>query len=86
VAAGSRVTVRADLQPAPKKPEASGTVTFYSGGSRVGTGRLAPGRFGGVSAAVTFTARRGTQAIVAVYGGDASYTPATSNTIPVTAS
>jgi hypothetical protein len=86
VAAGSRVTVRADLQPAPKKPEPSGTVTFYSGGSRIGTGRLAPGRFGGESAAVTFTARRGIQPIVAVYGGDASYTAATSNTIPVTAS
>jgi hypothetical protein len=39
-----------------------------------------------VSAAVTYTARRGTQAIVAVYGGDASYTPATSNTIKVIAS
>jgi ELWxxDGT repeat protein len=85
VAAGSRVTVRADLQPAPKKPEPSGTVTFYSGGSRIEIGRLARNSLGGVSAAVTFVARRGTQTIVAVYAGDASYTPATSNTVAVTA-
>jgi len=85
VTAGSRVTVEADLQPAPKKREPSGTVTFYSGGSRIGTARLAPDGSGGVSAAVTFVARRGTQPIVAVYPGDARYTPATSNTIPVSA-
>jgi ELWxxDGT repeat protein len=85
VAAGSRVTVRADLQPAPRKREPSGTVTFYSGGARIGTGRLARDGSGGMSAAVTFIARRGTQPIVAVYPGDARYTPATSNTLPVTA-
>ena len=85
MAAGSRVTIRADLQPAPKEPQPSGTVRFYSGGSRIGTGRLAPDGSGGVSAAVTFIARRGTQPIVAVYPGDASYTPATSNTLRVAA-
>jgi hypothetical protein len=84
VTAGSRVRVRADLQPAPKKPEPGGTVTFYSGGARIGTGRLVRDSPGALFAAVTFTVRRGTQPIVAVYQGDASYTPATSNTLPVT--
>src|SRR5262249_6406478 len=84
VRAGSRVGDRADLQPAPRKREPSGTVTFYSGGTRIGIGRLVRDSSGALFAAVTFTVRRGTQPIVAVYQGDARYTPATSNTLPVT--
>jgi ELWxxDGT repeat protein len=81
---GSQVTVTADLQRVPKQPRPSGRVTFYENGLPIGTGQLKPDGSGGMSASVSLTARRGTHPIVAVYTGDARYTAATSNTLPLT--
>jgi hypothetical protein len=41
------------------------------------------GGSGGMIASATLTARPGTHPIVAVYQGDGTYTPATSNTLPL---
>jgi ELWxxDGT repeat protein len=84
VTAGSPVTVHADLQPAPGEAEPSGRVTFYSGGTEIAAAQLVPDGSGGMIASATLTARSGTHPIVAVYQGDGTYTPATSNTLPLT--
>ncbi len=84
VTTGSPVAVHADLQPAPDEPQPSGRVTFYSGGTHIATAQLTPDSFGGMIASATITARSGTHPIVAVYQGDGTYTPATSNTLPLT--
>jgi ELWxxDGT repeat protein len=84
VTAGSPVTVHADLQPAPGEAEPSGRVTFYSGGTEIAAAQLVPDGSGGMIASATLTARSGTYPIVAVYQGDGTYTPATSNTLPLT--
>jgi hypothetical protein len=59
-------------------------VTFYSGGTEIAAAQLVPDGSGGMIASATLTARSGTYPIVAVYQGDGTYTPATSNTLPLT--
>ncbi len=55
----------------------TGTVTFYSGATLIGTGTLN----GGVATLVTSFTLPGTYTLVAKYGGDASNQPATTNTV-----
>jgi hypothetical protein len=86
VTAGSPVTVHADLQPAPGAAEPSGRVTFYEDGTEIAAAQLAPDGSGGMIASATLTVRPGTHPIVAVYQGDGTYTPATSNTLPLAGS
>jgi ELWxxDGT repeat protein len=86
VTAGSPVTVHADLQPAPGAAEPSGRVTFYEDGTQIAAAQLAPDGSGGMIASASLTARPGTHPIVAVYQGDGTYTPATSNTLPLAGS
>jgi ELWxxDGT repeat protein len=86
VTAGSPATVHADLQPAPGAAEPSGRVTFYEDGIQIAAAQLAPDGSGGMIASATLTARPGTHPIVAVYQGDGTYTPATSNTLPLAGS
>jgi ELWxxDGT repeat protein len=83
-ATGTSETFTAMLQGNPGEPEPSGRVTFYSGGTEIGTAPLTPQSSGGPTASVTFTAQAGSHQIVAVYQGDGTYTAATSNTAPLT--
>jgi ELWxxDGT repeat protein len=85
VTTGSSVTFTATMQPASGAPAPSGSVTFYEDGAKIATESLKP-QSGGPAATVTITARAGTHEIVAVYGGDSFYLPATSGTAPVTGS
>jgi ELWxxDGT repeat protein len=84
VTAGSPVTVRVTLQPAPGARQPTGTVTFYQDGNKISTRPVVRHRSGGPTASVTITAVSGTQQVVAVYSGDGHYLPATSNTITIT--
>jgi hypothetical protein len=61
---------------------ATGTVTFFDGGSSIGTGTLSSG-------VATFTATgiiAGTHSYTAIYSGDATYASSTSSSVSVTAS
>ncbi len=80
----SAVTFTATMQPAPGARQPSGKVTFYEDGTKIGSAPLTRRASGGPTASLTTTARSGNHQIVAVYGGDSHYLPATSNTSPVT--
>jgi ELWxxDGT repeat protein len=84
VKTGAKVRLTATMQPAPKAPRPTGTVTFYEGGSKIGTATLKRQASGGPTASLTITARAGNHRIVAVYSGDGHYLPATSNSFLVT--
>lgn len=84
VTTGSPVTVTFNLAATPGEPEPSGDVTFYSDGTQIANVPLTAAPGGGMTASVTFPAASGNHEIVAVYQGDATYTPATSGTVTVT--
>lgn len=67
------VTFTATVSPA----LATGTVEFFDGATSIGTGTLA----GGVATFSTSTLAVGTHPITAAYGGDATYSNSTSNTV-----
>jgi ELWxxDGT repeat protein len=81
---GSSVTVTANLAAAPDEPEPSGDVTFYSDGTPIANVPLTAASGGGMQASETVPAASGDHNIVAVYQGDATYTPATTNTQTLT--
>jgi ELWxxDGT repeat protein len=83
-APGSQVTLTATLQPAPGDPDPAGRVTFYRNGTAVGSEPLTPQSSGAPAATLTTTAQTTTDQFVAVYTGDATYAPTTSNTTPNT--
>ena len=70
----------------PARPDPAGRVTFYRNGTAVGSEPLTPQSSGGSAATLTTTARTSTDQFVAVYSGDGTYTPTTSNTTPNTPS
>jgi hypothetical protein len=76
IAAGATVTLTAGVQPS----TATGTVSFYDGGRLLGTATVA----GGSAALTTSGLDAGTQAITAVYSGDAETLPFTSSVSTVT--
>jgi ELWxxDGT repeat protein len=80
--AGSSVTLTATLQPTPGDPDPSGRVTFYRNGIALGSEPLTPQSSGGSAATLTTTEQAASDAFVAVYSGDPTYTPTTSNTVP----
>ena len=84
VTTGSAVTLTATMEPAPGARQPSGSVTFYEGGTKIGSAALKPQASGGPTASLTTTAQSGNHQIVAVYSGDSRYLPATSNTTSVT--
>ncbi|HEX3924989.1 MAG TPA: ELWxxDGT repeat protein [Streptosporangiaceae bacterium] len=84
VTTGSSVTVTASLAAVPNEPEPAGDVTFYSDGTQIANVPVTPAAGGGMQASATFPAASGDHNIVAVYQGDATYTPATTNTATVT--
>jgi hypothetical protein len=59
-------------------------VTFYEDGTKIGTRPLMPQASGGETASLTIAARSGTHQAVAVYSGDGTFLPATSNTNSIT--
>ena len=67
------VTLTATVSPS----IATGTVTFYRGGTSIGTGVLN----GGIASLITASLPEGTNTLKAVYGGDANDTTSTSNVI-----
>ncbi|HEX3925152.1 MAG TPA: ELWxxDGT repeat protein [Streptosporangiaceae bacterium] len=81
-AAGSPVTLTASLQAAPGDPDPAGRVTFYRNGTAIGSEPLTAQSSGGSAATLTTTTLTSTDHFVAVYTGDRTYTPATSNTVP----
>jgi hypothetical protein len=76
------VTLTATLQPTPGDPDPSGRVTFYRNGIALGSEPLTPQSSGGSAATLTTTEQAASDAFVAVYSGDPTYTPTTSNTVP----
>ncbi len=84
VKTGSKVTLTATMQPAPKARPLSGRVTFYEDGTKIGSAPLTRQASSPPTASVTITARSGNHQVVAVYSGDSHYLPATSNTSPIT--
>ncbi len=59
----------------------TGTVTFYSGSTSLGTGTL---NASGAATVITGALGVGTDTVTAVYGGDANYAQATSNSVTET--
>jgi ELWxxDGT repeat protein len=80
VPTGTSETFTAVMQANSGEPDPAGRVTFYEDGNAIGTAPLTPQSSGGPAASVTSTAQPGTHQIVAVYQGDGTYTPTTSNT------
>lgn len=76
VSAGASDTLTATVSPS----AATGTVTFYEGGTSIGTGTLSSGT---ATYAATFSAA-GTESITATYGGDSTYSTSTSSAISIT--
>lgn len=56
---------------------ATGTVSFYTGATLIGTGTVS----GGTATLTTTALAKGTGSIVAVYGGDSAFLESTSNTV-----
>jgi hypothetical protein len=83
VKTGSKVTLTATMQRAPKARPISGRVTFFEDGTKIGSVPLTHQASSQPRASLTTTARSGNHQIVAVYSGDSHYLPATSNTSPV---
>jgi ELWxxDGT repeat protein len=81
-AVGSSVKLTAALQATPGDPDPSGRVTFYRNGTVLGSEPLTPQSAGGSAATLTTTEQAASDAFVAVYSGDGTYTPTTSNTVP----
>ena len=84
VKTGSKVTLTATMQPAPKARPLSGRVTFYEDGAKIGVAPLTGPASSPPTASLTITAGSGNHQVVAVYSGDSHYLPATSNTSPIT--
>jgi hypothetical protein len=62
------------VQPLTEAPP-TGTVTFYNGGTQIGTGRL----YNTSTTLTISTLAAGTNSITAYYGGDSNYAPSTSS-------
>jgi ELWxxDGT repeat protein len=86
VKAGASVNLTVTLPPASgaQQPIPTGSVTFYEDGTKIGTRPLMPQASGGETASLTIAARSGTHQAVAVYSGDGTFLPATSNTNSIT--
>jgi ELWxxDGT repeat protein len=84
VKTGSAETFTVTMQPAPRARRPSGSVIFYEDGTKIGSATLKHRASGELTATLTTTARSGNHQVVAVYGGNSHYLPATSNTSPVT--
>ena len=74
-AAGASVTLTATVSPS----VATGAVTFYDGGSSIGTGTLS----GGVATYTVSAIAAGTHSYTATYGGNSSYNASTSSAVTV---
>ena len=68
---GDSVTFTATVSP----PAATGTVTFYDGGSSLGSGTIS----GGTATFTTSALSGGVHSITATYGGDSTFSGSTSN-------
>lgn len=78
-AAGTNITLTASITPSSGP---TGTVTFFDGGSSIGTGTVSSGTATKTVTAITV----GTHTYTATYGGDSSYSSSTSSPVTVTAS
>ena len=78
--AGQAVTLT-DTLPIVNSIAPTGTVTFYSGSTAIGTGTV---NASGVATLATGSLPVGTDAITAVYGGDTNYSSDTSNAVTET--
>jgi hypothetical protein len=75
VATGAGVTLTAKVAPS----AATGTVTFYDGGTALGTGTLSAG----TATLSTSFSTAGTQSITAAYGGSTTYAASTSSAVSI---
>jgi len=80
VNSGASVTLTDTVAPVSGTGTPTGTVTFMSGTTALGTGTLA----GGLATYQTTSLPVGMDSITAVYGGDANYSGSTSNALTVT--
>ncbi len=79
-ASGATVTLSVSVVGNSGSTTPTGTITFTSNGSTIGTAPLASG----TASFATTTLPNGTDSIQALYSGDAAYKVSTSNSVPVT--
>jgi hypothetical protein len=78
---GQSVTFTATVHPASSAPPApTGSVTFYSGASSIGSGTASTNGAVTTAKLTTSVLTVGTHAITASYGGDSDYAPSTTST------
>jgi hypothetical protein len=77
---GQSVTFTATVTPQSGTGVPTGTVTFFDGGTSIGTGTL---NVSGVATLITFALVQGTRSVTANYAGDANFSPSVSAAVSV---
>ena len=80
VAENSPVTLTAKVQQSSGTTAPSGTVTFYNGGTMIGTGTLSSG----TATLTTSSLPVGTNSVTASYAGDSTFNASASSTVQIT--